>query len=73
MSYVTAFYTLKILSSNLADDEVYWIQHYVIKIVSELRQVGSFSGYSWSNETDLHYITGILLKVALSTKTITRA
>jgi hypothetical protein len=45
----------------------------VIKIVSDLRQVGGFSGYSGSNETDLHYITGILLKEALNTKTIIRA
>jgi hypothetical protein len=40
--------------SNLAHDDVYWIRRYVIKIVSDLRQVGGFSGYSGSNETDLH-------------------
>jgi hypothetical protein len=30
------------VSSNLVDGEVYWIQHYVIKFVSDLRQVGGF-------------------------------
>ena len=29
-----------VVSSNLANDEVYPIQHYVIKFVSDLRQVG---------------------------------
>jgi hypothetical protein len=39
------------------------IHHYVIKFVSNLRQV--FSGFS-TNKTDLHYITEILLKVVLN-------
>ena len=39
------------------NDEVYSIQHYVMKFVSDLRQVGGF----------LHDITEILLKVALNT------
>ena len=30
----------KVVSSNLAHGEVYWIQHYVIKIVSDLRAAG---------------------------------
>jgi len=34
--------TIKIVSSNRAHGEVYWIQHYVIKFVSDLRQVGVF-------------------------------
>jgi len=38
------------------------MQHYVIKFVSDLRQVGGFSGYSGH-----HDITEILLKVALNT------
>ena len=34
--------TNKTVSSNPAHDEVYSIQHYVIKIISELRQVYGF-------------------------------
>jgi len=34
--------TTKILSSNPVHGEVYSIQHYLIKFVSHLRQVGSF-------------------------------
>jgi hypothetical protein len=34
--------TSKILSSNHAHGEVYSIQHYVIKFVSDLWQVGGF-------------------------------
>jgi hypothetical protein len=34
--------TTKIVSSNRAHGEVYSIQHYVIKFVSDLRQVGGF-------------------------------
>jgi hypothetical protein len=46
------------------------IQHYVIKFVSDLQQVG---GFFWvlrfppPNKTDRHDITEILLKVALNT------
>ena len=46
------------------------MQHYVIKFVSDLRQVGGFSQgppVSSTNKTDRHDITEILLKVALST------
>jgi len=50
-----------VVSSNDAHGEVYSIQHYVTKFVSDLRQVGGF----------LHEITEILLKVALNTTTIT--
>jgi hypothetical protein len=46
-------------------------QHYVIKFVSDLRQVGRWfspgTPVSSSNKTDRHDITEILLKVALST------
>jgi hypothetical protein len=47
----------------------YSIQHYVIKFVSDLRQVGGFTGtpVSSTNKTDRHLITEILLKVALNT------
>ena len=34
--------TTKVVSSNLAHGEVYSIQHYVIKFVSDLRQVAGF-------------------------------
>jgi hypothetical protein len=35
-----------VLITTKVDGEVYSIQHYVIKFVSDLRQVGGFSGYS---------------------------
>ena len=34
--------TIKVVSSNSADGEVYLKQHYVIKFDSDLRQVGGF-------------------------------
>jgi hypothetical protein len=34
--------TTKVVSSNPAHGEVYSIQHYVIKFVSDLRHVGGF-------------------------------
>ena len=34
--------TTKVVSSNPVHGEVYLIQHYVIKFVSNLRQVGGF-------------------------------
>ena len=47
------------------------MQHYVIKFVSDLRQVSGFLGpgtpISSTNKTDRHDITEILLKVALNT------
>ena len=36
----------KVVSSNLAHGQVHTIQHFVIKFVSDLRQVGDFSRYS---------------------------
>jgi len=48
-------------------DEVYSIQHYVIKFVSDLWQVSGFSQgtpISSTNKTDHLDITEILLKVA---------
>ena len=38
----TVPFTTKVASSNPIHVEVYSIQHYVIKIVSDLRQVGGF-------------------------------
>jgi len=54
--------------------EVYLLQHYVIKFVSDMRQFRVvFTRYSVSstNKTDRHDITGILLKVTLNTITLT--
>jgi hypothetical protein len=53
-----------------------WIQHYVIKFVSDFQQVTGrwFSlgtPVSSTNKTDLHNIAEILLKVALNTITLT--
>jgi len=42
------------------------VQHYVIKFVSDFRQVGDFLRVP-TNKTDRHNITEILLKVALNT------
>jgi hypothetical protein len=53
--------------------EVYSIQHYVIKFVSDLQQVVGFSPgppVSSTNKTDRYDITEILLKVALNTVTL---
>ena len=38
--------TTNVVSSNHANGEVYSIQHYVIKFVSDLREVCVFSGHS---------------------------
>jgi hypothetical protein len=52
---------------------MYSIQRYVIKFVSDLRQVGGFLRVlliSYTNKTDRHDIAEILLKVALNTITL---
>ena len=56
-----------IVSSNPAHGEVYAIQHYVIKFLSDMRQ---FAVYS-TNKTNRHDITEILLRVVLNTITLT--
>ena len=61
--------TTKVVNSNHVHGELYPIQHYVMKFVSDLWQVGDFSPgtpVSSTNKTDRHDITEILLK-ALST------
>jgi len=61
--------TTKVVSSNPVHDEVYSIQHYVIKFVSYLRQVGGYLRvlrFPPLKKTDRHDITEILLKVALN-------
>ena len=58
------------MSSNTVHGKVYSIQHYVIKFVSNLRQISGFflsTSVSSTNKTDSHDITEILLKVALNT------
>ena len=65
--------TTNIVSSNPVDGEVGLIQHYVIKFVSDLRQVGGFflgTPVSSNNETDLWDKAEIVLEVALKTITI---
>jgi len=64
---------IKVVRSNPANGEVYSIQHYMITFVSDLRQVGDFSGYSGYlyQKNDLHDKTEILLKVVLNTIALT--
>ena len=62
--------TTKIISSILVHGKVCSIQHYVIKIVRDFRQVGGFLRVlqvSSTNKTNPHDIAEILLKVALNT------
>ena len=62
--------TATVVSSNHVHGEVYWKQNHAIKFVSDLRQDGGFSGtqISFTNITDRHDLTEILLKVALNIK-----
>ena len=58
------------MSSNPVHGEVYSIQHYVIKFVSDLQQAEGFTPgtpVSSTNKTDRHDTAEILLKVALNT------
>jgi len=62
--------TDKVVSSNPTHGEVYSIQHYVIKFVSDLRQVSVFfpdTRVSYTNKTCCHDINEILSKVVLNT------
>ena len=66
--------TTKVVSLNLSHGEMYSIQHYVIKFVSDLGQAGGFypgTPVSPTNKTDRHDIIEILLKVALNTINLT--
>ena len=59
---------LKVVSSNPTLGDVYSIQRYVIKFVSDLGQVGGILRVlrvSSTNNTYLHDITEMLLKVVL--------
>ena len=67
--------TTNVLSSNPAHCGVYSIQHYMIKFVSDFRQVRLFypcTLVSSSNKNDRHDIAEILLKVASNTKQYTK-
>ena len=66
--------TTKVVSSNSVHGKVYSIQHYVIKFVGDLPQVGGFIWVFWLSppkKTDSHNITEILLKVVLNTINLT--
>jgi hypothetical protein len=67
--------TTKVESSSPVHGEVYSIQHYVIKFVSDLRQVGGFLRIfrfpPTKNKSDSHDITELLLNVALNIITLT--
>ena len=64
---------INVVSSSPVHGEMYSIQHYVIKFVSDLRHVGGFlrvlrfNLIFSTNKTERHYITIRLLKVALNT------
>jgi len=64
--------TTKVVNLNPVNGKVYSIQHYVIKFVGDLRQVGGIL-VSSTNKTDCHDITEILFKVALNIITLTLA
>ena len=55
--------TAKVVNSNPVHGEVYSIQHYLIKLVSDLRQIRT--RVSLTNKSDRHDIAEILLKVVL--------
>jgi len=66
--------TTKVLSSNLSHGKAYSIQHYVVKFVHDLQQVG---GFLWVFRFPppikliaMHDITEIFLKVVLNTITL---
>jgi len=65
--------TTNVVSSNTVHGMVYSIQHYVIKVVSDLLQVSVSPGtpVSSTNKTDHHDITEILFKEVLNTIALT--
>jgi len=64
----SVYITTNVARSNPAHGEVYSVQLYVIKFVSDF---GWFSPVSSTNKTDHHDMTGMLLKLALNTITLT--
>jgi hypothetical protein len=72
----TTTYAISYYHIETRSGEVYSIQYYVIKFVSDtLVQAGRWfstcTPVSSTNKTDCHNITEILLKVALNTITLT--
>ena len=66
--------TTNVVGSNHAHGEVYFIQHFEIKFISDLRQFGDFLRvlrFPQPMKTDRYDITKVLLKVALNTLTLT--
>ena len=60
--------TTKVVSSNPAHDEVYTIQHCMLKFVGDLRQVRGFplgNPVFFANKTDRYDLTEILLQMVL--------
>ena len=72
LSVQVVIITTDIASSNPADGEVYLMQNYVIKFVSNLQQVGGFLLVLWFPPPIILTATifKILLKVALNTLTL---
>ena len=68
-SFLMKVFEKKSSDKSSVHSEVYLIQHYVIKFVSDLRQVLS-TPVSSTNKTDRRDITEISLKVALNTITL---
>jgi len=66
-TYATMHTTTNVVSSNPAQGEVYSLQYYVIKFVSDFRQVSGLLWVSSTNKTDCYDIAEILLKVELKT------
>ena len=73
-NYTHPITTYTTIIQNPVYAEVYSIQHYVIKFVSDLRQVGWISlgtrPVTSTNKTDRHDITEILLKVVLKQQSL---
>ena len=71
----SVYITSKVVSSNPSDGEVYSIQHYVIKFVSDLRQLGVFLRVLRvfaTNKTDRHDIAEIVFRLVLNTVNLTK-
>ena len=66
----SVYITIKVVSFNPTHGEVYLIQRYAIKSVSDLRQVGGFLCDSSfiANKTDLHDITELYVSVSQKNK-----
>jgi hypothetical protein len=61
--------TTKVVSSNLAQGEVYSLQHYVIKFVSDLPQVGGFLctyGFIFSGVLSIGSLSNTMLSLVFT-------